>query len=74
MPSKQQIRKKEGFAICDLDFKSAFDFLSMERVLRVLTAKRMHPQAVSRLRRYHTDTVPIVNNVQGRKIINKDLL
>ena len=59
--------------IADLDFKSAFDFLCMDWVFTVLEKKGLQSEALKRLRRYYEDstTIPIVNNIPGRKIINK---
>ena len=67
--------KKGGYAICDLDFKSAFDLLGMNWVFRVLECKGLNAMNVNRLRRYYTDssTIPIINNIQGRRIDNKRL-
>ena len=57
--------KKGGFAICDLDFKSAFDLLGMNWVFKVLECKGLNTNNVNRLRRYYTDssTIPIINNI-----------
>ena len=63
---------QKGSAICDLDFKSALDFLCMDWVYAVLKAKGMNPIVIERLSRYYRDssTIPIINNVMCGKIEN----
>ena len=54
--------KNKGCAIADLDFKAAFNFLSMDL-------------AIKRIRRYYENsiTIPIINCIPGREIPNKSL-
>ena len=61
--------------IADLDFKSAFDFLCKDWVFTVLERKGLQIEAIYRFRRYYEDstTIPIVNNIPGRKIKSKRL-
>lgn len=55
------------------DFKAAFDFLGMEWVFEVLRKKGLDPRAIGRFVRYYINsiTIPIVNNILGRRIINQ---
>ena len=65
-------KKKEGAGLADLDFQSAFDFLCMSWVERVLEKKGLHMDVINRMRRYYKNgvTIPVINNIQGRKIQN----
>ena len=65
-------QRQEGSAIADLDFKAAFDFLGMEWVFEVLPKKGMDPRAIEWLYQNYNNslTIPVVNNVPGRKIDN----
>ena len=47
----------------------------MDWVFAVLKKKGLHHEAIERLKRYYKDsiTIPIVNNIPGRKIINTRL-
>ena len=68
--------KKDGYAIADLDLKAPFDFLGMDWVFEVLKKKGMNPCAIERLHRYYNNgiTIPIVNNIPGKKIVNKRMI
>lgn len=63
-------KRKDGSAICDLDFKSAFDLLCMSWAYKVLKAKGLHPKVIERIERYYDDsfTIPVINNVMGKKL------
>ena len=69
-------QRKEGCAIADLDIKAAFDFLGMEWVFEVLKKKGLDPRAIGQLIRYYNNsiTMPIVNNIPGRRIINQRMI
>ena len=68
-------KKTDRCAIADLDFMSAFNFLCMEWVYAVLEKKGMRIEAIQRIRRYYDNsvTIPIVNRIPGRPIVNKRL-
>ena len=63
---------KEGLGLLDNDYKSAFDFMVMLWVFRVLKAKGVDQAVIDRLMNIYGDniTVVVVNNIPGRAFIN----
>ena len=65
-------KSKQGCALLDLDFKAAFDNQVMSWVLAVLQAKGVSMKVPSRLDLLYKNsrTIPGVNNVLGRTLMN----
>ena len=66
-------KSKLGCAIMDLDFIAAFDMQVFSWVFSVLRAKGVPEDVIERIENIYRDsvTIPVVNNVRGRKIKNK---
>ena len=64
--------RNQKCGILDNDYKSAFDFMVLKWVFKVLLAKGMDSQAVNRLYNLYNNhvTVVVVNGVQGRSFPN----
>ena len=63
---------KEGMGLLDNDYKSAFDFMVMLWVFKVMLAKGMDPAVVDRYMNIYRDniTVVVVNNILGKAFFN----
>ena len=72
MPSLLPLKEIKKCGILDNDYKSAFDFMVLKWVFKVLLAKGMDSQAVNRLHNLYNNhvTVVVVNGVQGRSFPN----
>ena len=60
--------RNQGCGILDNDYMSAFDFMVLTWVFKVLRAKGLHEEVISRLYSLYKDhlTIVVVNNVRGR--------
>ena len=58
--------------ILDNDYKAAFDFMVLHWVLRVLKAKGLDQQVITRLTNIYSNnlTIVVVNNILGKVIPN----
>ena len=67
--------RKEGCGIVNNDFETAFDFLCLEWVRKVLEKKGLAAKALDRFMNLYRDgvTIPMINNIPGRRLINKRL-
>ena len=65
-------KSKMGCALVDLDFVAAFDYEVFSWVFKVLSAKGVSQEAISRLSHIYEDsiTIPLVNNVAGKPLSN----
>ena len=68
-------KAKQGCGIADNDFEAAFDFLCLDWVKLVLEKKGVAAAALARFSNIYSDgiTVPVVNNIPGKAILNKRL-
>ena len=65
-------KSKASCALVDLDFIAAFDFTVLDWVLKVMRAKGVCEEVISRLENIYSScsTIPVVNNVPGYAIQN----
>ena len=68
-------KSKLGCGILDTDYMAAFDFLVMHWVFMVLLKKGLSDQVIARLMNLYRNniTIVVVNNVQGKALINHRL-
>ena len=65
-------KSKSGCALVDLDFIAAFDFTVLDWVFKVMRAKGVCEEVISRLLNIYSNciTIPVINNVPGNPIQN----
>ena len=65
-------KTKKGCALIDLDFVAAFDLTVFDWVFKVMRAKGVSEQVISRLSNIYKNsiTIPVINNVPGQPLHN----
>ena len=68
-------QSRKGCGLADNDFEAEFDFLCLDWVKLVLRKKGLAEEALARFSNLYADgiSVPIVNNIPGRPVINRRL-
>ena len=67
--------RKTGCGLADKDFISAFDFMCLDWIKKVLEKKGMAQAALDRFSNIYSEgiTIPVINNILGTSLLNKRL-